>query len=453
MTRRRHPVWPFVVGFALTVALSAAPSLLNRAPATGCPGDPDEITVGAGYDDSMDRTQRAVINAWQERGRTARYVEISRIPDDARAEMAATDQEGRCPYDVLVLDVAHLAEFVANGYASPVELPHPASGFMATSVAAGQIGGTQYGVPFAADVPLAYSIGATDALVSRIWGGEEPGARPPGQALVQLDDYEGATVNLVEAIGPEVVPLLSDPGAMPGGAELRAVVEPRLEAWRTALKTGLIDGDSLEHSESDTLRAFRSAPLSAPMVMRHWPSVFRTLWLDDRFRDADDRLAFSYRPLPRGGVLGGSVLVISPKARDRAAAESLVEHLTTPEVQAKLFACGSYAPVLAAAYEVGEYETRRFTEALTCLRGDAENPESLVAEFADFAQTVRRAMDGALLRPQLPYYSRVSETFRACALAVLRSAGPRDLAFYDTFADRLQAAAAGRLPEESSACG
>ncbi|WP_083949704.1 extracellular solute-binding protein [Herbidospora yilanensis] len=453
MTRRRRPVWPFVAGFALTIAFSGAMSFLNRAPAGGCPGNTDEITVAAGYDDSMDRTQRGLVNAWHDRGHTARYVEISRIPDEARAEMAATDQDGACPYDVLVLDVAHLAEFVANGYASPVELPHPASAFMAKSVAAGQIGGTQYGVPFAADVPLAYSIGATGELVSRIWGGEASGAKPPGQALTQLDDYEGAMVNLIEAIGPELVPLLSDPGDMPGGAELRAVAGPRLEAWRTALKTGLIDGDSLDHSEGDTLRAFRSARPPAPMVMRHWPSVFRSLWLDSRFRDAGGRLTFSYRPLPRGGVLGGSVLVISPKTRNRAAAESLVEHLTTPAVQAKLFACGSYAPVLAAAYEVSEYETRQFTEALTCLRGDAEEPESLVAEFGDFAQTVRRAMDGALLRPRVPYYSRLSETFRACALTVLRSAGPRDLRYYDEFADRLRAAAEGRLPGDGSDCG
>ncbi|WP_062441732.1 extracellular solute-binding protein [Herbidospora daliensis] len=447
MTRRRHPVWPFVVGVALTVGLSTAPSLLTRAPATGCPGDADEITVGAGYDDSLDRTQRDVINAWQDRGQTARYVEISRIPDDARAEMAATDLDGPCPYDVLVLDVAHLAEFVANGYASPVDLPH--QGFMSRSVAAGRVDGTQYGVPFAADVPLAYSMGATDPLVAAVWGQGAPGGKPPGQALTQLDDYEGAMVNLIEAIGPEVVPLLSDPT----GAELRRVVEPRLETWRTALKTGLIDGDSLDHSENATLRAFRSAHPSAPLVMRHWPSVFRALWLDDRFRDADDKPAFTYRPLPRGGVLGGSVLVVSPKARNRPAAESLIKHLTTPEVQAKLFACGSYAPVLAAAYDVADYESRRFTEALTCLRGDSEKPDALVAEFADFAQTVRQAMDGALLRPQLPYYSRVSETFRACALTVLRSAAPRDAAFYDEFAARLSAAAAGRLPEESSACG
>ncbi|NAS23285.1 hypothetical protein GT755_16475 [Herbidospora sp. NEAU-GS84] len=451
MTRRRHPVWPFVIGFTLTVAFSAATSLVNQAPATGCPGNADEITVAAGYDDSMDRTQRGVVSAWNDRGHTARYVEISRIPDEARAEMAATDQDGACPYDVLILDVAHLAEFVANGYASPVELPHQA--FMAKSVAAGRIDGTQYGVPFAADVPLAYSIGATDTLVSRIWGEGTSGGKPPGRALTQLDDYEGAMVNLVEAIGPEIVPLLSDPGDMPGGADLREVVAPRLEAWREALKTGLIDGGSLDHSESDTLRAFRSARPSAPMVMRHWPSVFRSLWLDSRFRDADGELTFSYRPLPRGGVLGGSVLVISPKTRNRAAAERLVEHLTTPAVQARLFACGSYAPVLAAAYEVREYETRQFTEALTCLRGDAEEPESLVAEFGDFALTVRRAMDGALLRPQVPYYSRLSEVFRACALTVLRSAAPREAAFYDEFADRLRAAAAGRLPGDGSACG
>nr|WP_062340777.1 hypothetical protein [Herbidospora sakaeratensis] len=451
MTGRRRLLWPLIIGFLVPLAFGW--SSLTSAPAPDCEGDPNEVIVGAGYDDSMDRSQRSVVDAWNENGYRARFVEISRIPDDARAEMAATDPDGGCPYDVLVQDVAHLAESVEKGTASPVELPRPAAEFMARSVAAGQIAGVQYGVPFAADVPLAYAMGPADALIARIWGDDRSAAKPPGQALTQLTNYEGAMVNLIEAIGPEVVPLLSDPGAMPDGATLHRIVGPRLESWRTALTTGLIDGDSTAHSESRTLQAFRAASRSAPVVMRHWPSVFRALWLDRRFRDADGKLTFSYRPLPRGGVLGGSLLVISPKARNRAAAERLVDHLTQPAVQAKLFACGSYAPVLGAAYEVSAYETRRYTEALTCLRGDSEQPDTLVAEFDDFATTVRRAMDDALLRPQIPYYSRLSEVFRTCALTVLLSGGPRDLAFYDAFAERLRAAAAGRLPEENSACG
>ncbi|WP_066376321.1 extracellular solute-binding protein [Herbidospora mongoliensis] len=453
MTRRRPLAWtPFVIGLVATLAFGPVRSMLDPAPVTDCPGNDKEITVGAGYDDSMDRSQRNAVNEWKGLGYTAKYIEISRVPDETRAEMAANDQDGACPLDVQILDEAHLPEFVASGHASPVELPRPASDFMAKSVAAGQIDGTQYGVPLAADVPLTYSIGQTDDLIARLWGGGNH-PEPPGRALSQLKNYEGGMVNIIEAIGPELVKLLSDPGDMPDGAELEKVVGPQLESWRMAVMNGLIDARSLTHSESETLQAFRSAQQSTPTVMRHWPSVFRSLWVDTRFRDRYGKLTFTYRPLPRGGVLGGSVLVISPNARNRAAAENLVAHLTTPETQAKLFACGSFAPVLRTAYEVSTYESRNYKEALGCLLGDSTRPDSLIAEFDDFALTVRRAMDDALLRPQIPYYSRLSETFRTCALTVLTSTTARDRNFYDTFANRLQAAAAGRLPSEEFDCG
>ncbi len=81
--------------------------------------------------------------------------------------MAASADD--CPFDVLVLDVAHLAEFAASGAIAEVALPEGRS-FLPRTVEAGTYQGRQYGVPFAADVPLLYSRGDTTDLVRQAVG-------------------------------------------------------------------------------------------------------------------------------------------------------------------------------------------------------------------------------------------------------------------------------------------
>ncbi|WP_066363792.1 extracellular solute-binding protein [Herbidospora mongoliensis] len=419
---------------------------------SGCAAAGGTLTVAAGWDESIDQQRARIIKAWSDNGFRAAFTQISPVTDDKRVEMAAS--VGDCPFDILILDVAHLAEFAASGAIAEVTLP-PGRSFLPRTVEAGVYQGRQYGVPFAADVPLLYSRGDTADLVRRAWSREPvPESRAEGTVIVQLDDYEGASVNLMEAIG--LGNLANFGEEVPGAAALRRAFQPGLSRWARLYRDDTPGmRRSAGYKERDSVEEFRLS--KGPVVMRNWPSSFGALAAGDRFRTKDRRLSFTIEPVP-GGVLGGSVLAISSGLDDAraAAARVLVDHLTAPQTQAELFTCGSYAPVLSESYDLDTYAGLGFTTADACLNlGDSPDATSYRAEFGVLATTVRDAIGEAGLRPPIPHYSRFSEVFRRCARAIVTGA-VTDVGddYYGTFSAALSRAATGRLTEgaASSVC-
>lgn len=416
---------------------------------SACASPTGVLTVAAGWDESVDQQRARVIGAWSHNGYRAAFTQISPVTDEKRVEMAAA---GDCPFDVLILDVAHLAEFAASGAIGEVTLPAGRS-FLPRTVEAGTYQGRQYGVPFAADVPLLYSRGDTAELVRRAWGREPVTGSPvTGTVIVQLDDdYEGASVNLMEAIG--LANLANFGQEVPDAAALRRAFQPGLDRWARLYRENAGMRASAEFKERDSVEEFRLSP--GPVVMRNWPSSFGALAAADRFRTDDGRLSFTIQPVP-GGVLGGSVLAIS-SGLDEARAEAaraLIGHLTLPQTQAELFTCGSYAPVLSEAYDLDAFAALGFSVADGCLDlGDSPDAATYRADFRTLATTVRAAVADAKLRPPIPHYSRFSEVFRRCARAVVTGAvtDPGD-DYYRTFSDALSRAVTGRLTEGGGVC-
>ncbi|GAB1822652.1 extracellular solute-binding protein [Herbidospora sp. RD11066] len=421
------------------------------AGSSGCAASGGTLTVAAGWDESVDQQRSRIIGAWSDNGWRAAFTQISPVTDEKRVEMAAS--AGDCPFDVLILDVAHLAEFAASGAIAEVT-PPSGRAFLPKTVEAGTYQGRQYGVPFAADVPLLYSRGDTAELVRQAWSREPlTDGKAAGKVIVQLDDYEGASVNLMEAIGPANLANFGD--EVPGAAALRRAFQPGLGRWARLYRDNEGMRASARFKERDSVEEFRLSP--GPVVMRNWPSSFGALAAADRFRTDDGRLSFTIAPVP-GGVLGGSVLAVSSgldPAR-AAAARVLIDHLTSPRTQAELFTCGSYAPVLAESYDLDTFAGLGFTVADGCLDlGDSPDAATYRADFRVLATTVRAAIADAGLRPPIPHYSRFSEVFRRCARAVVTGA-VTDVgdAYYGTFSAALARAVTGRLTEgaPSSVC-
>lgn len=454
MTRRPVRRIMMAVGMIIGVAVGGLPTGMYRdllAPGAADCRRAGELTVVAGYDISIDRVQRQAVRSWSDHGYQARLVEVSPQTDDTRAQ---TVSSVACPYDVAVVDIAHLAEYAAHGHAAeigPDDLPGGPRDFLPSMAEAGRWRGVRYGVPFFADAPLLYAKGAAEQVIDAVWR-NAGGTSVRGAAVLQLADYEGGTVNLLEAAGGTGTAMFRDPERMPDGAELAAVLRPALDRWRDLLRQGVIDPASEEAREEEAFDRFRTA--AAPAVLRQWSSIHHRLSVDDRLRDPETgEPTFTVRPLP-GGILGGAVLAIAPDLPEerRRAALSLVDHLTRPEVQAWLFACGGYAPVVREAYEVNRYADLGFTKARDCLEGGEEETagertgRSATERFAGFARIVEQAVADAVNRPQLPYYSRFSEVFRTCARAVLQADGPARPTYYHEFAEALARAAEGRIP-------
>ncbi|QFY13144.1 hypothetical protein GBF35_47155 [Nonomuraea phyllanthi] len=421
------------------------PVAVPSTPQQECGGHDGELIVATGDDISTGSVRREVFDEWNDLLKPpsdppAKLLELSDSTDVRRAQMAALAQAGSCEYDVLVLDVAWVSEFARHGYIRPIELDDQDGRFLAGPLAAGQIDGRQYGVPFAADAPLEYR---------RL-------DQPSGGYLLQLNDQEMGTINFLEMIelgGGDIL----------GGDDRTTVTlgDDRDETWqaltsprRTVSSTGRaapVLRESLQVTEDASIVAFKEGEIGGHQVsyMRNWPIAFHQLAADPRMRGPDKRLLFDVRaPATPGGVLGGSVLAISRhiKPDKLAPAMRLIDRLTGQEAQARLFACGGYGPVLTEVYE--RYEAGGGDACPRQDGSDITNPSR--DELATLAGQIRKSIELARPRPKSPYYAQFSEVFRRCARGVWeRRVGPD--AFFSSAAT-LEAALNGRVPADPPPC-
>ncbi|MEV0585960.1 extracellular solute-binding protein [Nonomuraea sp. NPDC050310] len=355
-----------------------------------CPR-PAAVRVAMAPDVSADDIWRTVIAAY--RGAEVQVTEVSEVADLMTAELRA-DGASRCPgYDVYALDVAATAEFAAAGLLDPY--PGKLTGLVGDLAEGGSWDRIQYGVPFAADVGLLYR--RPDLPEPRSWA--ELWAT--GETLAaQLADYEGGTVNLLELAGDLAAARTADDNEQFGGSW----------SWR----------------EGESLAAFAQGRTG---YLRHWPYAYHRLRAQG--------VPFEVSALPGTPALGGTNLAVAAGSGKAQEARAFIEYLLSPEVQRRLFACGGYPPVVAAAYtDVRPCDLPRPADA-----ADPPDRERLSA----FAELVKGQLERAE-RPKLEHYPEYGEAYRRCLTLAVREKEPEGMA------DVLAGARAGRMTG-GEACG
>ncbi|MET8047682.1 extracellular solute-binding protein [Streptosporangium sp. NPDC005286] len=481
---------------SVLISLTAGdPSLLSGKPAfpADC-GGPDRLTVATGADITAGSFRRDLIEEWNRTHTTqVTLVEVAERTDEERAEMAGRARLGSCAYDVLSVDVAWTAEFARSGYLLPYPLdPQKAGLFVDNVLKTGQVDGVQYAVPFVTDVPLLFHRRdlPVPTTTEQLW----KYAAANGGYAVQLGDYEGGTVNLLEAV-------LSAGGRVTDGD--RVVLDEgvngertreALARWRALLENGTLARGAENFSKQDTFNAFRDGFLARgpkdsaeesslqafrdeeAAYMRNWPFAFHRLATDRSMYDGHRRLRFGMAALPGAGILGGFNLAISARSDNPEKARMLIDFLTGHQAQARLFACSGYPPVLESVYEEYRRDPRTcdqlsvspgtetgFSGRTDCTPGTRANPSTGAAIAAagppgedpeitalmlqELAGKIHQALCKAELRPQYSYYSAFSEVFRGCARAVVNGDLPARELDLARFADALRAARRGRAPE------
>lgn len=498
--QRRWGGGGLATGLVLAVVLVAVTGTGSSPPTSSfadC-GGPDQLTLATGDDISAGSFRRDLVEAWNNTRKTkVTLVEVADRTDEERAEMVGRARLKSCAYDIFVLDVAWMAEFARSGYIRPFTLKEDKSStFVENVLNSGKVDGIQYGVPLVTDAPLLfYRRGApTPTTVEQLWKyAEEKNVRGENKGyVVQLGDYEGASVNLLEAIRSADGRVTDGDRIVVDEEKFRDRVRGALSHWHAMLnqkimapgvenftkedtfnifRDGLLPQEAKNLLEENSLRAFRDGHVS---YMRNWPFAFHRMATDPSMYDSAGPL-FGLAPLPGVGTLGGFNLAISAHLNDAKAQEAqrLIEFLTRGDAQQKLFACSGYPPVLESVYE--EYRRNpRTCDELPTPSPDA--PDSLAAPtvtdpapaptgkdaeqdtsikinramLQDLAAKIHQAVVAAEPRPQYSHYAIFSRVFRACTRAVVIGTLPVEEFDVDGFADALRDARRGRLPGDDN---
>ncbi|MDL4774491.1 extracellular solute-binding protein [Actinomadura xylanilytica] len=434
-TTRRHPVTAAacaVAGAVIAVAVAAVVVFqpFHRAPPDDCSAG--ELTVAGGTDVSLNSQRRSLIEDWNggDRGARpkARLTEVSPLSDQQHSQLKAVEESGSCAYDVLILDGPWTAGFAAGGFLRPLDdigsRPPDTKGFFPKGLAMGSYDHRQYALPFNLDVGLLYFRDKAKRPAT-------PDAWPDDRYTAQLGDYEGLTVNALEAVWNHGGAGLLTGTAGTGRAELRDRVQPALEeVAKRMTRSGspLLTSFQLGYQEQETIEAFARG--GDDLAMRLWPYAYRNLANEPGLRDGG-RLRFTVAAPPGDTVLGGQTLAISRHSRHAADALALIEYLTGDEAQKRLYSCGGFVPARASVFGLPPEPPRgaAATGIRTCsqllkddprTRNDPDNPagepDAMTPErLTTLADAIVSALAGARPRPVTEHYDTFSTTFRGCA--------------------------------------
>lgn len=427
--RRRAPV---VAAVAAALTLLAAGACTSSggpdAVQPSAPG-PAVLTIATGSDLSSTGIRQQLIRDWAAAHHVR--VRIIRLSDDAdrqRSQLVAALQSRTGGYDVVNLDVTWTAEFADGGLIQPLRGSRFADALRddVRPAAAETVRrhGEVWAMPWNTDVGLLYyrkdllpaaeygtphswdDLAAATARFARSPArGSAAGRLVRAGLLTQLGEYEGLTVNTLEAVwrgGGDVVG--PDGRVTVDSAQAQSGLDSLLYAARDGGPLPLLGADSLRADESTSLQRFIAGE---SLYLRNWPFAY------GRLKDAEDKSAtepqereatYGVLPLPWASALGGQNLAVAAGSAHRALAEDLIADLTGQAAERCLFA-GGFAPA------------RRSALTGSCRPGaPAPDPDYLAA--------LRTSLDRAKARPATPYYAAFTRDVQESVTAMLHGGPP-----------------------------
>jgi multiple sugar transport system substrate-binding protein len=404
--------------------------------ATGCVSPPQPVGFDGrgpivfvdGPDTSLNSQIARLVDEWNDRRGYSEHVEFREMPfatDDYRAQLrahaqdlvnAAPGEHAEQCYDVMTLDVIWTAEFADAGYLVSLDADKfNVDRMLRRPVEAVKRNDRLWAVPMRTDPGLLYYrkdlVRAPSSWTELIDAARTAGPRHGIDGYVgQFDQYEGLTVNAVEAIwanGGDV--LTPDGDVVVDSVEARRGVRMLIDG----IEQGWIPRDALRFNEERSREAFQQGNA---VFLRNWPYVYSQL-ADSRSPVAD---TFGVAPLPGPSALGGWNLGISSCSTHQATARDFIEFVTSEENQRNLFMRAGFAPTIASLYD----------------------DEELRDEFP-YLEVLRRSVEQSRLRPTTPYYEDVSDAIQELVTEALTNPRRADH-MVTTLAQRLAAVSKGR---------
>lgn len=417
-------------GFAAGLAAGTALAVVGANFLNGG-GDRDEwesgtIVILSSFDESIGEQQLALIEQWNaiHPDHKAEFRALRGVADDHYSEMVGQAESSKSDVDIFSLDVPWLAEFADRGFIREMPVSEgELDGFLARPLETCRWGGKLWALPYYTNAGLLYY--RSDLMneleqptgwpqlrneITQAFATLPEDKRPAAGYAGQLADYEGLTVNALEAIwaaGGDVVDrngnvTIDSPEAREG---LR-----RLAVGLAETNPQIIDRDARTYHEAETTEAFGQGRL---LFMRNWPLALRDLDTSTE----PGTISYDVVPLPGPSVLGGQNLAIASSTDQPKAAKALIQFLTEPRSQQILFERGGFAATREIVYHD---------------RG--------VRQRYPYAQTLLSALRVARPRPVTPHYAQFTKVFREGVNEALNNDGELP----EGFTARLEAALDGK---------
>lgn len=382
--------------------------------------DGDVLVVLSGRDDSVGGQRQRLIETWNalHPDKPARIQVLPASADAQHSEMRRRAQSPQPDVDVFNLDVTWTAEFAAAKFIRPLK-DADERGFLAKPLQTCRYEETLWALPFNTDAGLLFfrpdrlraafsdadwQRSADPQLHPPTWAGLRSeidtvfrAPRPAGDTLVagytaQFADYEGLTVNAMEAIWEAGGVVVDDNQRVAiGSEEARGAIRSLAKGFADSR---IVLAQARQQQEADSTQSFQDGQV---LFMRNWPVAYRQL--AQRSRDADPAAGaadFEVTSLPGPSALGGQNLAVATESRHPEAARELIEFLTDEASQQVLFQDGGLASTRLRTYKDPQIQaTYPYASILLAAVGDAQL-RPVTPHYWLFSQVFRQVMTTAL---------------------------------------------------------
>jgi multiple sugar transport system substrate-binding protein len=402
------------------------------------PPEPDPsgtLKIATGPDDSAGRWRHTLIAMWnaQHPEHPVEMVPLPPTADGQHAQMAAAAGPNS-DVDVYNLDVTMIAEFARKKQIREVDQSLLPPGFL-DGFLRRPLETCRYEEP---DTLWALPLN-TDAGL--LFYRKDLVPRPPTQwtdvvniakqmtaqgsmatYVAQLRDYEGLTVNAMEAVWAEGGEIVS--------SDNKGVVVTREQMNKGVRRLIPVPGEPATtmhpnargFDETSSRDAFAQGEA---LFMRNWPVQHSALLNNDN-DSADlsvrERVPFSVGKLPGSqeripgpSALGGQNLAIASTSKKPRTAQAFIEFMTQESSQLLLARYGGFAPTRKAPYK-----------------------DEAVRKAYPYMPTLEESIESAKLRPVTPHYTNFSREFRRIVIHAMNNGGDPPHDFGETLTNALQ---------------
>ncbi|MFJ5861780.1 ABC transporter substrate-binding protein [Pseudarthrobacter sp. NPDC092439] len=357
------------------------------------------ITFASGKDFTQEMQNR--IDIWNDKhpDEKVTMLQLSASPDDQRTSFVQNFQAKSDKYDVLWSDVVWTSEFASRGWIEKLDKERfGGDRLLPSAVDTAMYNGKLYGAPFMTNAGLLYYRSDLVPKAPVTWQELRAACEIAKQHKMdcyagQFSQYEGLTVNTVEALNSAGGAVLSEDGK--SATVNTPEAKEGLKFLVDMVKDGNISKEALTYKEEESRRAFVEGRL---MFLNNWPYVYSSASADgSAIKGKFGMATLPGKDGPGVASLGGIDLAVSAFSKHKETAKDWIEFMQSDETQRSVVKDMNQASVVAALYD---------------------DPELVKA--SPYLPTLKESLVGANPRPKTAKYNAVSLAIQKNAYKALQ---------------------------------